>query len=843
MKNLLTTLFLTFISSSVFAQSYWKHIDTSDGLVSNNIKSAVFEDPTSIFLGSPDGVSHYNQGVITNYTANNSGLNSNNILDLKLSNAYLYIHTDSGLTTFDGNNFVNYTVNNGLPSNIIKEIQLASNGVLWIGTTNGVASFDGTQFTHYPNKVAHALGLDKFDRVYIITKQTIVGNETSTNLQVYDGNLWTSYTLNDPSGTLIMDKPTFKLLQDGTLVISAINTPYYSINNFKDLLAFNYNINPSSSPRASTRQLAIDQNGNYWLGINDLNSTTNQQQLFKGPTSNLEAFYFSNEFTKTYTVEFNFNRIILGTNNGFFIGSSDLTQIDISKEISINNIRALISSNEFLFSANGIPKFEFPKGNNTHGIYASQFIVSGKKSNGTNFNTYPFNITNFQNDRFEIGPKGIKNEVTRSFLSKVTKNLINQHIAQYTDSGYVVPTEIEKWPALGDSTLSEPFELAPFIDVNSNGCYDPANGDYPAIKGDEAIYWINRPPETSALNDLEYHYMLYGFNSATDPMINNTLFLEYTIINRSVSVYDSVKIGVHLDTEIGGPLDDYIGCDSLNNIMYGFNSDQNDETSAGLIGYGFNPPAVGLKFLDQTMDSYVSYSGAVGSHNGFPTSPSEMLNYLNGNWKNGAKITYGGNGFNPSSNQFTKLMFTGNPVNNNGWTEANSSIIPNDKSAIAAIPYFSLQPNERKSITMAIGYAFSPQQLNQRHLNAIPAMINSLNHAKTVYDNMQPNNGVVATNYNCPIIKVSIDEAKISAEDFNIYPVPTSGAFTIESDAQIDRIEVIDIRGVRVSEHTPSSQSNLIDINLPSTINNGLYVVRIQLENQQWISKKIMLSK
>lgn len=840
MKNFILSVLFSLNVIGVFGQSYWQHFDTSDGLISNTIKSAVLESPTSIYLGSPNGLTHYNQGTFTNYTISNSGLNSNNILNLKLGSAYLYLHTDSGLTTFDGSNFVNYTINNGLPSNDIKEIQLSSNGTLWVGTTAGVASFDGVQFTQYPNKVAHALGIDSYDRVYIITKSTIIGNETANNLQVFNGNQWIGYTLNDSLGNLILDKPNFKLLENGTLIISAINTPFYSISNFNQLVDFNFNINPSSSPRASSKQLTTDQNGAYWLVIKDFNSTTNQQQLFKGPSSNLEAFYFSNEFANAYTVEYDFNRIILGTNNGFFIGSSDLNPIEVKKTISINTISTLINSDGFLFSDDGYPMFEFPKGNNTHGIYGSQFLVGAKKIIDSNFSAYPVNLFT---DKLEIGPKGSNNEVTRRFLSKISKTDINQHIAQFSSPNYVVPKEIQNWPALGDSSINEPYQLAPFVDVNSNGCYDPTNGDYPAIKGDEAIYWINRPPETSTLNDLEYHYMLYGFNSATDTLINNNLFLEYSIINRSSSVYDSVKVGIYLDTEIGGPLDDYIGCDSLNNIMFGFNSDQNDESSAGLNGYRFNPPAVGMKFLDQTMDSYVSYSGGVGLHNGFPTTQGEVLNYLNGNWKNGAKITYGGNGFNPSSNQFTKFMFTGNPLSNSGWTEPNSSIIPNDKSAIASIPYFSLQPNERKTITIAVGYGFDSISSGPSHLNAIPAMINTLNHAKTVYDNLQPSNGVLATNYSCPIIKVSIDESAINNENFTIYPIPTTGAFTIESEIKIDRIEIRDIRGTMVSELTPANQSELINMSLPSAAINGLYFIRIQLENQQWISKKIMLSK
>ena len=132
-----------------------------------------------------------------------------------------------------------------------------------------------------------------------------------------------------------------------------------------------------------------------------------------------------------------------------------------------------------------------------------------------------------------IGPKSNKREATRSFMAKVSKTEILTHIAQSNNSGYQMPDGILNWPAIGDSLLNEPFDLAPFVDVNSNGCYDPANGDYPVIKGDEAIYWINRPNDTSALSDLEYHNMLYGFNDPNDPLINQNVFLERTIVNRA----------------------------------------------------------------------------------------------------------------------------------------------------------------------------------------------------------------------------------------------------------------------------------------------------------------------
>ena len=63
-------------------------------------------------------------------------------------------------------------------------------------------------------------------------------------------------------------------------------------------------------------------------------------------------------------------------------------------------------------------------------------------------------------------------------------------------------------------------------------------GDYPAIKGDQAIWWImndlNQGHMESQADPLgiELHGMAYAYNS-NNTAVNNTIFMEYTIINRS----------------------------------------------------------------------------------------------------------------------------------------------------------------------------------------------------------------------------------------------------------------------------------------------------------------------
>jgi len=97
----------------------------------------------------------------------------------------------------------------------------------------------------------------------------------------------------------------------------------------------------------------------------------------------------------------------------------------------------------------------------------------------------------------------------------VSKEQIQQHIAQHQLPGYQMPEVIMNWPAHGDIVNGEPLNIAPFVDLNGNGSYDPYFGEYPVIKGDFGIYFIANSqrnalndPDTLAIN-LEYSGLYY----------------------------------------------------------------------------------------------------------------------------------------------------------------------------------------------------------------------------------------------------------------------------------------------------------------------------------------------
>jgi hypothetical protein len=839
MKALISIYFFLVLTTVGISQNYWDYYNTNDGLINNSINKLIIENNQSIYLGTDIGLSHFNQGTFTNYTAANSGLNTNKILDMELGNNLLFLHTDSGVTVFDGFTFTNYTSKNGLPSNTVKEIQVTSNGTLWVGTTTGVTSFDGTQFTQYPNKVAHALGVDSADRIYIITKSFLYSNGTTNNLEIYDGATWNSFAIADPDTTALIYSASFRLLKNGHLILCNSSTPpFYSVSN-NTLNAFSLTLSQNANSQ-KIDQIQADQYGKYWVGY-PFEGYYNPS-LYSGVLTDLKRHSFNQSINQINSIDVTNNSIAFATDNGFYIASIDVPIVEITSDFNVNTISTSVSSKGPIFHnyIDSKASFEFPMGKGTHGVYSSSFLVSAKKITNTSFEAHPIEP---HLENYFPGPKNTSKEITRSFMAKVSKVEILNHIANSKNTSYQMPDGIMNWPAIGDSSLNEPFDLAPFMDVNSNGCYDPINGDYPIIKGDEAIFWINRPNDTSALSDLEYHNMLYGFNDPNDPLINQTVFLERTFVNRANVTYDSIKVGLWLDIDVGEPFDDYVGCDSINNIIYGYNGDADDAGLADFKGYGVNAPAVGAKFLSDSMDTFFHH-GFSNSINGIFYTAGDIHNHLNAKWKNGQHMTYGGNGFNLNTSTIkTNYMFTGNPANYSGWTEWNERIPNGDRILLASIPYFSLMPAERKTITIAIGYGFDSTSSGLSCLNAIPAMINSLNHAKTVYDNMQIQTGTTASNFACPVIRIGVKEEGVSNSDISIYPVPSNGLITISSDEIMKSLQVVDVSGSIIMETDLTTKGLAPTIQFPNSIKNGFYFLRIQRQDNSWETKKVVLAK
>jgi len=195
--------------------------------------------------------------------------------------------------------------------------------------------------------------------------------------------------------------------------------------------------------------------------------------------------------------------------------------------------------------------------------------------------------------------------------------------------------------------------------------------------------------------------MAYAYNSP-DYALNHTLFLSYEIRNKTAINYKDFYVGLFTDFDIGYSGDDYIGCDSLLNIAYGYNGKAIDGYGEPW-AYGSNPPAQGTMFLNQKMNAFMYFNNNEGNM-GDPNVASEYYNYLQGKWKNGAPLTYGGSGYNPGSTNYTKFAYSGDPVMQTGWTEVSESNDPDDRRGIMSTGPFTLNAGDCINIDIAFPY-------------------------------------------------------------------------------------------------------------------------------------------
>ncbi len=835
--RILTFIFILLSINQVFSQNNWQHFTSADGLVANSINKVLIQDASNIWLATDSGLSHFDGTNFTNYTIFNSALNNQNIKDIEYVQNTLWVLTDFGIASYNGTNFTVFSTVNGLLTNNITDIASTSNGDLWIASLNGVSKYDGTQFTHYSSKVARAIESDTNDMVYILTRTAVIDAAPITIYEVFDGNNWSSPPTGRFSGNY---QVKFFKSRNGKIFfagrnqarIAELTYPF----NLNEINFTNFYANGISNPN-----MVVEKDNQIWISdsqddfvIGALKDTILNPVIFKitGKRNVLASDMDSND-----------GIAIIGSDNGFYMASSLISPSNHEETMDVNQIRTRVNDTEPLFSSNpnATLNFEFPKNSGKHGVFSANVIVAAKLQGTNNVLVNPVNM--YMRER-NPGPMSNASALGKSYIVKVSRQEIDFHRANFNQSNYILPLGIKNWPANADSSAGMAVDLAPFIDRNRNDCYDPENGDYPYIQGDEAIYWINHP--VNPLMPFEFHWMLYGFNSQNDTDINQTLFLQYKIINRSSLTYDSVKVGFFMDGDIGNPMDDYVGSDSTNHILYFYNGDLLDEnTSGGVNGYLSNPPALGIKFLTDTMENAMTmgHTNIVGT--GIPLNESQWWDILRNRWHGGFPLKYGGNGFAflGVTNVNTTHIFSGRPFPQAGWIEANASFnqvpnLPGDRVGVATIPFFSLSAFESKTIEFAVGYDQLPL-ITSSIGQSVPGMIRVLNHAKAVWDTLPrftPN-----YSYACFNIPVSLDKQQIENKTLKIFPNPSSGQVFIKSDNAIQALEVYNMDGQLLRSAIMQNQLNFsLDF---SDLNNGLYLIRLQDAENKWQMRKVMMVK
>lgn len=415
-------------------------------------------------------------------------------------------------------------------------------------------------------------------------------------------------------------------------------------------------------------------------------------------------------------------------------------------------------------------------------------------------------------------------------LWKLNQTEIDDCMLQYNQPGYNFPDAIENWPAHGNVTLGQAQNLAPFIDVDNDGMYKCIMGDYPYIRGDQAVYFIFNDSvgvhsQSGGLPlGVEVHAMAYEV--ITDPLLQNVVFMNYLIINRTNVQYDSLFIGCYTDTDLGDPLDDYIGCDSAENMFFSYNGRDPDDV------YGQSPPVIGVKFLNQTMSGFLLFSdGGLPRYN-TPTNANGFYLNLNSLCQDSIpQFLYPGGHPNAGTDTiFTNYMFNGNPFDtSNYFNEMEFGNAPYERYELANTGPYKLAAGGYISLDIALIVADSISQLKsmQGNMNLLYSL---QQYVQDYFNQHYPSDG--------SDLILGMEENKETGNDhrLKIYPNPVSNELSIELEGNFRSIQlsIYDLSGRLLLSETNSTNKVSIDV---SRLMSGLYFLQAQADGISIIRK------
>lgn len=504
-----------------------------------------------------------------------------------------------------------------------------------------------------------------------------------------------------------------------------------------------------------------------------------------------------------------------------------------------NAVKAILTDRGILFQDTtlNMSGYEVPKGSNNTVIYSTSFWFGALDAG----NTLRIAAQKFGIGDFYAGPYSSNSSYTsQDYLEayspaiwNVTKQQVEAHMLVYSLNGSVANPDsaILMWPGNGDAALGVANDLAPYVDVDNNGIYNPQAGDYPDIKGCETTYIIfndDAGPHTSSGGEklgIEVHLMLYQYS--TNSYLDTTTFMDMRVVNRGNYVLNDFRTAVYMDADVGNYQDDFIGSDSSRNLMYAYNGDAVDETNGGNLGYGTDIPCVAIKCLNDTMENFGYYTGLGGS--GYPyTDPGNALeywNYMHGLWQDGSSWYYGGLGFQGSPGVTTLptgYMFSGDPDSGIGWSEITNNNPPGDRRTFMTVEETVLNPGDEKRIDYVIITAFGGGQLS------------SITHMKELADSLQ----VFYDNFNDFCDDVLAVEPISEQSAFELYPNPSTGTFhmSLPEGVTLANVIVRDLSGKLILEEVVIGKSFEGQLDCAS----GVYLVTVSTLNGQHTKKLII---
>jgi len=566
--------------------------------------------------------------------------------------------------------------------------------------------------------------------------------------------------------------------------------------------------------------------------------------------------------------------------------------------LDINNVKAGITAygNEFWLPATPVTSnlFRIPKDSQKGTAYNFSLWIGGKGDDSTLYlaaEKYRQGPTGGQSGLFPdfyAGPVmdsvnySIYQDTVWSRVWKVKKSEIEYHKTHWNSAGYIAPVNIRTWPGNGNPAYGQAAQLASYHDRNNDGIYNPADGDYPVIRGDEAVFTIFNDDrglhkETHGNNlRAEIHLMAYAFNLPGDSAFKNTIFFNYKIYNRSSRTYYNTKLGFYVDLDIGYPFDDNIGCDVERSSIIGFNGLPVDGSGPPQ-AYGAHPPAqsvtiLGGPFMDPAgtdrprldntghqlcnesvngtgfgdsiannerygLTNFLPYSFYEQNYSSFPSYSIEYYHSMQSVWLDSTHLYYGGmghdgvGGYGPdcrfmypgesdSLNWGTGCQLPNGPVN---WTAKIAGVSPGDIGGMGSMGPFTFRPGDVQEVDIA--FVFARDYTGQDTEPSVAKLRQMIDIVRNSYitGTLPDGNSFFGIN----------EKTNNTSTALTIYPNPASDQVNILFDRPVNemvRIQIINTRGSEVysSNMIPTGKKIQIDV---SGLASGIYIINVQAKN------------
>jgi photosystem II stability/assembly factor-like uncharacterized protein len=246
---------------------------------------------------------------------------------------------------------------------------------------------------------------------------------------------------------------------------------------------------------------------------------------------------------------------------------------------------------------------------------------------------------------------------------------------------------------------------APYVDVNHNGIYE-AGIDTPGVRNASQTIFVcltDVNPDshlsgegygggiTNPTMGIELHLTKWVYSYLS---YNDVVFTKFEVLNKGNQAWNRTQFAIFSDPDVGYSDDDLVGCDTVRNMGYAYNGDNDD------VLYGANPPAVGYKILKGPVNKSVmpnvtynmtSFNRTNNAGNPPPNEsdpngePHGAYLYMQGFKKDSAAWLDRTQPTPWGSYKKTKKIFYGDPETNDGWTAAKGYIMNYGKDSVGTL--------------------------------------------------------------------------------------------------------------------------------------------------------------